>query len=100
MKNIHKTLLFTFALVVFAVSITLYVQLTGENELNSFTCSYLDPITIDLLALIVAVFLIIEGMFRIFEHPQASLKRQFTRPIRIAIGSAIITIHILQFLHK
>ena len=99
MKNIYKTLIFTAALCVFAISVSAITQLNGENKISE-GCSYLDPITIDILALTVAIFLVIEGMARILEHPQVSLKRQLTRPIRIAIGCAIITIHIIQFFYK
>ena len=99
MKNIHKTILFTVILCLVVISTALYIQLTGQSKLSG-GCSYLDPISVDLFAFLVAVFLVIEGIIRIAEHPQASLKRQLTRPIRIAIGCAIITLHVLQFLHK
>lgn len=98
MKNLTKTLLFTLVLCLITVLFTLYVQLKQQSAIHG--CSYLDPATIDILALSVAIFLVIEGFIRIIEHPSCSLKRQLTRPIRIAIGFAIITIHILQFLHK
>ena len=98
MKNIYKTLLVTLILVLISISLTLYVQLSGQNLVSA--CSYLDPFVIDILAFTVALFLIVEGLVRILEHPQASLRRQITRPIRIAIGCAIVTIHILQFIHK
>jgi len=99
MKNITKTLLFTFFLCLIVISFTFYTQVVGQTSAGE-GCSYLDPITIDILAFIVAIFLVIEGFVRIFEHPHASLKRQSTRPIRIAIGLAIITIHVMQFIHK
>lgn len=98
MRNITRTLLFTLGLCLVVISLTLYVQLTQQGSVAG--CSYLDPATIDILAFLVAVFLVVEGFVRIIEHPNCSLKRQLTRPIRIAIGSAIITIHILQFFHK
>lgn len=99
MKNIYRTLLFTLILSLITISVTLYIQTNGQKNVGG-VCSYIDPITIDVLAFLVAFFLIIEGTARILEHPNASLKRQLTRPIRIAIGCAIITIHILQFIHK
>ena len=98
MKNLTKTLLATLVLCLIAISFTLYTQLKDQVSFNG--CSYLDPIAIDIFALLVAIFLIVEGYIRIIEHPRASLKKQLTRPIRIAIGSAIITVHILQFMHK
>lgn len=100
MKNIEKTFIFATFFIIISVFITLYIQINGEKELISTSCSYLDPITIDLFAFCIAIFLVIEGIFRVLEHPHASFKKQFTRLIRIAIGSAIITIHILQFLYK
>jgi len=63
-------------------------------------CSYLDPVTIDILAFLAGVFLIIEGFYRIWEHKKDPLQKQFTRTLRIAFGCAIITLHIMQVLHK
>ena len=102
MKNIHRALLLTLGICLFAIVLTSYVQLTGEEALgdNAAFCSYLDPLLIDILAIGIALFLIIEGFARIFEHPQATLKRQFTRFLRVGIGFAILTIHVLQFMHK
>ena len=34
------------------------------------------------------------------ENPNYSLKKQITVIIRIAFGCAIITLHIIQFIHK
>ena len=99
MKNIHKTLIFTSILSLLSILSALFIQLKGKSPVLS-ACSYLDPITIDLFAFLIALFLVIEGFARIFEHPNASLKRQSTRMIRIAIGFAIITIHVLQFFAK
>ena len=60
MKNLHKTLLFTiiFSLIIMT-SLTL-VQLNSQGEIE-FKCSYLDPVTIDVLAFLAAVFLVVEG---------------------------------------
>jgi hypothetical protein len=99
MKNLHKTLLLTFILGFLAISITSYVQLTGENTIQK-GCSYLDPIAIDISAFLIAIFLVIEGSIKIFKNSNDSLKRQLTRPIRIATGCAIITVHTLQVIHK
>ena len=98
MKNLNKTLLFTLGLVIVVVIFAYFMQSNQQNSVNG--CSYLDPFTVDILAFSIAIFLVIEGLARIFEHPNASLKRQLTRPLRIAIGAAIITIHIMQFIHK
>jgi hypothetical protein len=98
MKNIHRTLIFALSVIVVISVLTFYMQLTQQESVNG--CSYLDPIIVDILAFSVAVFLVIEAFARIFEHPSASIKRQFTRLIRIGIGTAIITIHVMQFIHK
>jgi len=99
MKNIHKTLIFTAILCTLTISVAIITQFNGEDKIKT-GCSYLDPITIDIFAFIIALFLVIEGLPRILEHPQSSFKRQITRPIRIAIGCAIITLHVMQFIHK
>jgi hypothetical protein len=98
MKNLHKTLFFTLGLVLVAIFFTYFIQSTQQNSVNG--CSYLDPFIIDILAFSFAAFLVIEGLVRIIEHSNASLMGQLTRSMRIAIGAAIITIHIMQFMHK
>ena len=99
MKNFHKTLLFTILLSLVVIVISIITQLSGESRIIG-RCSYLDPVIIDILAFSAALFLVAEGFCRIFEHKSASLKRQFTRMIRIAFGFAILILHIMQFLHK
>jgi len=98
-RRLRKTLLITFTVCIAVIVFVTYIQITGQNKITS-GCSYLDPITIDLLAFFAALFLFVEGFFRIVEHPGASLPRQFTRIIRIAFGCAIMTLHIIQFMHK
>ena len=98
-KNLKRTLSFTILLSLIAVSVVVFVQLNAEEDLV-ISCSYFDPIIIDILAFIVAIFLVIEGFARIIEHPSATLKRQFTRSIRIAIGFTIMSLHIIQYFHK
>jgi len=80
------------------VSVAL-IQFYGQSKINS-QCSYLDPILVDFLAFGAALFLFLEGIYRIFENPNYSLKKQITVIIRIAFGCAIITLHIIQFIHK
>ncbi len=99
MKAYTKTKLFTVGLCLIVITVALVVQLRGQSFVKG-GCSYLDPITIDLLAFIVAIFLVIEGIYRMSEHKNMGLKKQLTRIIRIAIGCAIITIHVLQFFAK
>jgi len=96
---LKRTLIVTLIVCLIVIAIATYVQLTGQSKLTE-KCSYLDPITIDLLAFTAALFLFVEGIIRIIEHSSASLKRQLTRIIRVAFGTAIMTLHIIQFIHK
>jgi len=98
-NKLKRTLIFTISFCIIVILIVIYVQIYGQNKIV-VGCSYLDPITIDLLAFFAALFLFIEGFVRILEHPNATIKRQLTRTIRIAFGCAIMTLHILQFIHK
>ncbi len=99
MKNIHKTILFTSILCLIVIIVVIIVQLSAQGELV-IKCSYLDPIAIDILAFLAALFLIIEGMYKIEKNAKEPLKRQITRAIRIAFGCSILTLHIIQFLYK
>ncbi len=97
--QLKKTLIVTAIICLGVILLVIYVQLYGQSKIVE-GCSYLDPITIDFLAFFAALFLVIEGFARIIEHPSATLKRQTTRIIRIAFGCAILTLHIIQFIHK
>ncbi|MEK6872169.1 MAG: hypothetical protein AABX16_04670 [Nanoarchaeota archaeon] len=97
-NNIKKTLLVTLFFSLLSIGLAAYVQWNGQN--NVLGCSYLDPIIIDVLAFSAGLFLVIEGCARILEHPSATLRRQSTRIIRVAAGCAILTLHIMQFVHK
>lgn len=96
--NFKRTLIVTTILCLLTIIIVAIVQIYGQKSLTG--CSYLDPVTIDLLAFLAAVFLVVEGFVRIFEHKTATLKRQFTRIVRIMFGCAILTLHVMQFMHK
>jgi len=52
------------------------------------------------LAFSISFFFIIEGFYRIIEHKNFPLKKQFTRSIRIAFGFGILTTHIIQAGYK
>ena len=98
-SNLRRTLIYTSIIslvVIFSVS---FIQIFGQSKI-AIGCSYLDPITIDFLAFLAALFLVVEGFARIIEHPHASLKHQATRIIRISFGFAILTLHLIQFIHK
>lgn len=99
MKNLKKTLIVTSVVCFVIISVSAIIQITGQNKIT-FACSYLDPIIIDILALSAALFLIIEGFVRIFKHSKATLLSQATRIIRISFGFAIVTLHVIQILHK
>ncbi|MDD4761880.1 MAG: hypothetical protein PHZ25_02575 [Candidatus Pacebacteria bacterium] len=99
MKNITKTTLFTAGLSFLTVALAIFMQLRAEESL-SLKCSYLDPIGIDILAFLAALFLAGEGMIRIYEHKNYFLSKQITRAIRVAFGCAIMTLHIMQFWYK
>lgn len=96
----EKTKFFTFFLSLLTVIIVLFVQLRADAIPTRVNCSYFDPITIDLLAFAVSLFLVIEGIYRLHEHKQASFSRQFTRVVRVVTGAAIFSLHVFQFLHK
>jgi len=98
MKNSKKSALLTVLLSIFAIITTYLVQTKGENTIPK--CSYLDPITVDLVAFSVAIFLIIEGVYKLGTNKNKPFSQQFFRSVRVAIGFAILTIHIMQFLHK
>ncbi len=97
-NNFKKTLVVTILSSLLFSLLAAYIQFNGQKSANS--CSYLDPITIDLLAFIAGLFLVIEGFARIIEHKDASLKMQFSRMVRVAGGCAIMTLHLMQFVHK
>jgi uncharacterized integral membrane protein len=98
MKNLTKTLIFTFIISLLMIISAFFVQVNANNK--TLKCSYFDPVIVDILAFFGAFFLIIEGFYRIFEHKTKSLKNQISRSIRIAFGFSIITLHIIQLLNK
>jgi len=98
-KNLRKTLFVTLVLCMVIIVMVWCIQTYGQSKTGA-GCSYLDPPIIDILAFIAAIFLIIEGFWRILEHPNVSLSRQASRIVRIMLGCAITTIHVLQVMHK
>ncbi len=71
------------------------IQSSANKEVRG--CSYLDPVTVDVSALIMGGFLVLEGWVDIFRHRESSARQQLYRCLRIALGVAILTIHIMQF---
>lgn len=75
-----------------------YIQNRASQTVSS--CSYLDPVLIDVVALIAGFFLIVEGVLAIFRQRNIFWAYQLTRILRVCLGCSITTIHILQFIHK
>ena len=99
MKNWDKTRIVLIIVSVIIILVSFFVQFYGVSQLQS-ACSYLDPWIIDLLAFLGGLFLVLEGGYRIFTHRNVSIKRQLTRILRIGLGFAILTLHMMQFLYK
>ena len=99
MENSTKTIVFTLCLSIATILIAVVVQFFGQSKIIGI-CSYLDPWIVDVLAFTAALFLVVEGIYRIWEHKNAVLKKQVTRSIRIAFGCAILTLHFMQVLYK
>lgn len=97
-KEFKKTIITTFLLSLTSIVLATFVQLNAQSKVNS--CSYLDPITIDILAMLVSIFFIIEGLTRIVQNPKDKFTRQLSRILRVATGFAILTLHVIQFVHK
>lgn len=93
-----KPLIFAVLFSLCASIIAYIVQMRASATTTS--CSYLDPIIIDILAFSAGIFLVVEGVLRIIQQPNASWNVQLGRAIRIGFGCTIITIHLLQAIHK
>jgi hypothetical protein len=74
------------------------IQYQANRSVSS--CSYLDPISVDIWATVFAIFLILEGFLDISNHKHFPLKKQFTKSIRVGLGFSILTIHVMQFIYK
>ena len=96
--NFFKTLLVTYLISLGGIFVAFTIQYQANRSVSG--CSYLDPISVDIWATILAIFLILEGFWDIFKHKHYLLKDQFTKSIRVGLGFAILTIHIMQFIHK
>ena len=66
------------------------------------TCKLFDSnfanLTIDWFAFFAGAFLVLEGLFKILTSKTASPFNQSLRFIRVAIGTCVFTIHLLQFM--
>ena len=99
MKNLKKVLVVTGIISFIVILSSAIIQINGQSKIT-LACSYLDPIIVDVFALSAALFLIIEGIAKIFKNFKQPIKKQVTRIIRIVFGFAILTLHIIQILHK
>ena len=72
----------------------------SQDNVKLTSCSYLDPLLIDFIALPVGAFLFIEGLIKICKYKESPVSGQVTRCIRMAVGISILVIHTLQFIHK
>lgn len=98
MPPIKKTLALAAAMSGATSFIAAFIQLGANKKVSS--CSYLDPVIIDITAFTAGCFLVVESLVDIFYHRDSPVSKQLTRCVRMAFGSAIVTIHVLQFVHK
>ncbi|MBR9705603.1 hypothetical protein GOV14_01070 [Candidatus Pacearchaeota archaeon] len=99
MKHWEKSRIVLITVSLCVIVFTFFMQSYQQGGVDS-ACSYLDPWIVDALAFSVAIFLVLEGVYRIAKHKNVSITRQVSRVIRVGIGLAIITIHTMQVLHK
>ena len=97
-NRLKKTLTFAFTSSGLCSYVVYLIQSEANKRVDS--CSYLDPIAVDILALGAGLFFIVESFVDILQHRDHPLLRQITRCIRMCLGASIITIHIMQFIHK
>ncbi|HQP12156.1 MAG TPA: hypothetical protein PK470_05275 [Candidatus Omnitrophota bacterium] len=97
-RNLRKTLQLT-VVVSLASSVGAFLIQSRANTLTS-ACSYLDPVTIDIVAVLFGLFLVIDGLNDIYRCRLSAIQEQWPKSIRVAIGISILLIHIMQFLHK
>jgi hypothetical protein len=95
---LKKTIVFLVFLSTVSFFGALYIQLSADKTASS--CSYLDPVTVDIAAFAGGLFLVIESLVDIAKHCNASLRQQLSRCCRNAFGFSVIAIHIVQFIHK
>jgi len=96
--GIKKIILFALSMsLVFSLAAYLMQSNVGAKQ---GSCSYLDPLEIDIFAFLAGIFLIIESSVIIFKDKKALFKQSITRYLRMSIGFSITTIHITQVIHK
>ena len=71
---------------------------TGFMAICELFDSNFAKLTIDWFAFLAGIFLVIEGLYKILTSKTSTLGNQFLRFIRLAIGTCLFTIHLLQFM--
>jgi len=89
-----------FALFISLISSFGVYLIQRTAHINVDSCSYLDPLIIDILAFLVGAFLVTESIVGILIDKKRLLKYILTRCVRMSIGFSILTVHIMQFIHK
>lgn len=97
-SNLEKSLLIALFFSAAGALIAYSIQSQANKAVNA--CSYLDPIAVDIAALVFGLFLVIEGLIDIYKHAKSLVRQQVLRCMRVGFGVSILTIHIMQFLHK
>jgi len=95
---LKKTLILATAMASGSGYFAYHIQATANKKVSG--CSYLDPITIDVVAFLAGVFLMIESLVDIFKHKDSLIHSQLTRCFRLCFGTSIVVIHVMQFIHK
>ena len=98
-SRFDKTRAVLIVLSIIVLAIVFLTQVYGQSSIST-ACSYLDPIYIDILAFIAALFLIVEGGHSIYKNKNLGLKKQLGRILRIILGFSILVLHTMQFIHK
>jgi len=96
--DFSKTMVLTCLFSLAGIVVAFILQDQANHSVSS--CSYLDPVSVDIWAMLLAIFLICEGFSDIFKTKHFPFKNQLTKSIRVSLGFAILTIHLMQFIHK
>ncbi len=95
----YQSIILTIVLSLIVILFDIYLQIYQVSNIYE-KCSYLDPWIVDLLAFGVGIFLVIDGFCSIIKNKADPIVKNYSRIIRILIGISILTLHVLQFLHK
>jgi hypothetical protein len=79
------------------VGVAVLITLTFVATCGVFDSGFAEA-TIDWFAFLAGIFLIVEGLYRIFSTKDAFFPDQMLRTFRVIIGTCVFTIHLLQFM--